>query len=218
MDTEFWKARWRANEIGWHEGRANALLAAHWPALGLAKGSIVFVPLCGKSADMAWLAAQGHHVIGVELSEIAVRDFFAENGLDPKRTSQDGFEVSSAGGIEIWRGDFFQLQRRHLTGVAGVYDRASLVAMPPTMQPAYAAKLTEIVPEAAPMLVLTFDYDQSLMAGPPFSVPTARVEALYGQQFTINELERRDALASRPDLQARGLTQAHTPVNVLRRR
>jgi len=218
VDSEFWKGKWRSNDIGFHEGRPNPLLARYWPSLGMAAGAPVFVPLCGKSVDMVWLAAQGHRVLGVELSDIAVRDFFAENGLEPERESRDGFEVSKAGQIEIWCGDYFRLTPQHLEGVAAVYDRASLVAMPPTMQPGYAAKLIEIVPPAAPILLLTFDYDQTQMSGPPFSTPAAQVHALFDHSRTVTEIDRRNALPSRPDLAARGLTRAETPVFVLRRR
>ena len=189
MEAEFWKQRWNKNEIGWHEGRTNAMLAKHWPALQLATGSRVFVPLCGKTLDMAWLAAQGYRVMGVELSEIAVRDFFGESGLVPACGSRDGFEVSSAGGIEIWCGDLFKLEPRHLADVAGVYDRASLVAMPPSMQPAYAAKLAEILPPGVPMLLVTFTLDEAQPVGPPFSTPPARVRTLFEKDFVIAALE-----------------------------
>jgi len=78
MEPEFWHQRWASNQIGFHEGQVNAYLARHYPQLGLAPGETVFVPLCGKSVDLRWLADQGAHVIGVELSPIAVESFFAE--------------------------------------------------------------------------------------------------------------------------------------------
>jgi thiopurine S-methyltransferase len=218
MDAEFWKARWHNNEIGWHEGRANTMLAKHWPSLGLSKGSAVFVPLCGKSADMAWLAAQGHRVLGAELSDIAVRDFFAENGLEPKRESRDGFEVSSAGGIEIWCGDLFKLQPRHLGSITAVYDRASLYAMPPAMQPTYAAKMAEIVPHGVPTLLVTFSVDEAQPAGPPFSTPPARVRTLFETSFEVAEIDSRDTDEVSPNLRTRGVTRMEQNVLLLRRR
>src|SRR3546814_2467047 len=81
MDPDFWQQRWRDNRIGFHRDGVLPLLEKHWPSLGLATGSRVFVPLCGKSLDMAWLAARGHRVLGVELSPLAVGQFFDENGL-----------------------------------------------------------------------------------------------------------------------------------------
>jgi thiopurine S-methyltransferase len=218
MDAEFWKARWQSNEIGFHEGRTNAMLAKHWPALGLKNGSSVFVPLCGKSADLAWFAAQGHRVLGVELSEVAVATFFTENGLEPKRESRDGFEVSSAGGIEIWCGDFFKIEPRHLSGITGAYDRASLVAMPPTMQPAYAAKMAEIVPRGLPTLLVTFTLDEAQPIGPPFSTPPARVRTLFDANFEISELESKDTDEVSANMRVRGITHMKQHAIVLRRR
>src|SRR3546814_2711790 len=90
MDPDFWQQRWRDNRIGFHRDGVLPLLEKHWPSLGLATGSRVFVPLCGKSLDMAWLAARGHRVLGVELSPLAVGQFFDENGLAPtKRRSEE---------------------------------------------------------------------------------------------------------------------------------
>ena len=218
MDADFWKQRWQTNEIGWHEGRTNTMLAQYWPSRRLPAGSQVFVPLCGKSADMAWLAAQGHRVLGAELSEIAVATFFAENGLTPEREIRDGFEVSSAGGIEIWCGDFFKLKTSHLADVAGVYDRAALVAMPPTMQPAYAAKMAEIVPRGVPTLLITFTLDEAQPSGPPFSTPPARVRTLFEANFEISEIESRDTDEVSVNLRQRGVERMQQHAIVLLRR
>lgn len=218
MKPDFWKDRWTTNQIGFHEGKPNEHLTRHWDSLGVAPGGRVFVPLCGKSLDMAWLAGRGHSVLGVELSEIAVRDFFAEAGVTPTRECCDGFEIAKAGGIEIWCGDFFTLQPRHLAGVAAVYDRASLVAMPPDMQTAYAAKMLEVLPESAPTLLVTLAYDQREMAGPPFSVPVARVQELFGAHYVITEFDSQDAVPSHSNFAVRGLTHADTITMSLVRR
>lgn len=218
MTPDFWTERWTTNQIGFHEGKPNAQLTRYWDTLGVASGGRVFVPLCGKSLDMAWLAGRGHPVVGVELSEIAVRDFFAEAGVTPTRARRDGFDISKAGDIEIWCGDFFTLEPRHLSGVAAVYDRASLVAMPPDMQTAYAAKMLEIVPKSAPTLLVTLEYDQREMAGPPFSVPVARVQELFGVHCVVTGLDRQDALPTHSNFAVRGLTRADTVTMRLDRR
>ncbi len=83
MDPAFWQERWKNQDIGFHQPEFHALLQKYWSRLDLRPGSPVFVPLCGKSLDMVWLAQQGHRVIGAELSELAIDDFFAERGLDP---------------------------------------------------------------------------------------------------------------------------------------
>ena len=84
MTPDFWIERWQKGETGFHQEAGNDLLPKHWPSLALAPRSTVFVPLCGKSFDMVWLAAQGHRVVGVELSPLAVDDFFREQEIESR--------------------------------------------------------------------------------------------------------------------------------------
>ena len=83
MDAEFWLERWREGRTHFHQTRITPLLQKYWPTLAVPKGGRVLVPLAGKSLDMVWLAAQGHAVLGVELSQLAVDQFFEENELRP---------------------------------------------------------------------------------------------------------------------------------------
>jgi len=206
MDLTFWRARWQNKDIGFHQPVIHELLQKHWPQLGLAANSQVFVPLCGKSLDMVWLAEQGHRVIGAELSEIAIDDFFAERGLEPAVREVGKFLVKSAGAYELWCGDIFELPSDAVSGVAGVYDRAALVAFPAGLQRRYAAKLKELAPAGAPVLLITLDYDAECMTGPPFAVPRDQVDRLFADSYAISELECRDALDLNPRFRQRGLT------------
>lgn len=194
MDPTFWHERWQKKETGFHQPAVNDLLQLYWPQLGLDAGSKVFVPLCGKSLDMAWLADQGHRVIGAELSTIAIDDFFAERGLTPTTATNASFTVKSAGAFEFWCGDFFDLPLSAVAGVAGVYDRASLIAFPPSMQERYTVKLKELAPARVPILLITLDYEQSQMAGPPFATPRGQVHRLFADRYDIEELACQSAL------------------------
>jgi thiopurine S-methyltransferase len=218
MDPDFWHRRWGKNEIGFHEGRPNALLTAHWPALGLAGGETVFVPLCGKAIDMVWLAERGHRVIGVDLSPIAIRDFFAEHGLVPEVREVAGFEVHTSGPYELWSGDLFAMPAERLAGVGAVYDRAALVALPDALQQRYAAALKTLLPRAAPILLVAFNYDQAQTAGPPFATPPERVTELFAVDYVLTLVERRPTLDDNPNLKKRGLTWLEESVLILRRR
>jgi thiopurine S-methyltransferase len=218
MEPQFWNDRWQSGEIGFHKGEVHDLLAKHWPSLGLEPGSKVFVPLCGKSLDMVWLAEAGHSVVGAELSGVAIDAFFAERGLEPKVEMLGGFEVKRAGAYEIWQGDFFDLPPRAVRGAAAVYDRAALVALPPAMQPRYAAKLAELVPATAPIVIIGLAYPPGQMQGPPFSTPLARVADLFSRTFVIKLLESRDGLAQSQNLVQRGLTALEECLYVLWRK
>lgn len=216
MDSSFWHDRWQRQDIGFHQAEVHDLLEAHWPGLKLAAGSSVFVPMAGKSLDMAWLASQGHNVIANELSELAVDAFLSSQGLVPAESYSGPFRVKRAAPYEIWLGDYFALSPAALRTVAAVYDRAALVAMPRTMQAAYAAKLIELVPRAAPILLTTLDYDPSEMNGPPFSVPRGEIERLFGASHQIAEIQRRDALDANPHFRTRGLTRLQESAYILR--
>lgn len=218
MDPEFWHSRWQQKEIGFHQSDVLDLLKTHWPELGVASDATVFVPLCGKSLDMVWLAEQGHHVIGVELSEIAIDEFFVERGLAPQVETVGDFKVKRAGAYELWCGDIFALPPGTLANVKGVYDRASLVAFPPEMEERYAKALLAYLPPAVAMLLITFDYDQTKMAGPPFAVPRTQVQRLFGESFTIAEAAARSGVPKNPKLVERGLDFIEECAFVLKRR
>ena len=205
-DATFWHERWQNKDIGFHQAEIHALLQKHWHRLGIARGSNVFVPLCGKSLDMVWLAEQGHRVIGAELSPLAIDEFFAERGLEPNVRAVGNFAVKSAGPFELWCGDIFEMPHEAASHVAGVYDRAALVAFPVELQQRYAAKLRELLAAETPMLLVTLDYDPASMTGPPFSVPRAQVDRLFADHRVITELECRPALDLHPPFRQRGLT------------
>ncbi len=179
MDPEFWHQRWQANQIAFHEAEGNALLSKHFHLLSVQEGERVFVPLCGKSNDLGWLAAQGCRVVGIELSQAAVEAFFAENELEAEISTAGDLTSYKSGPIELFVGDFFKLTREILGPVDAIYDRAALVAMPDSMRGAYARHLAAVSANA-PQLLITFDYDQNQMEGPPFSVSSENIARLYG--------------------------------------
>jgi thiopurine S-methyltransferase len=218
MKKDFWLERWEKEEIGFHEKEGNIYLQRYWPELQIAAGSEVFVPLCGKSVDMQWLRERGHPVVGVELSEIAAQAFFKENSYHPRQSGRAKFTQYAANDIRILCGDFFDLSRDEMAGVKAVYDRASMVALPPEMRRQYAQHLASILPPATRVLLVTFDYHQAEMPGPPFALSGAEVESLYGKYAEIRLLEKVDVLAQNPRFQQRGLTRLHESIYLLKLR
>ena len=206
MDPSFWHDRWENQDIGFHQADIHALLPKYWPRLELGSDASVLVPLCGKSLDMVWLAQQGHRVIGAELSQRAIDDFFAERGLTPTTRASGSFIVKSAGPYELWCGDIFELPYEAVAGVAGVYDRAALIALPHALREQYAETLASLLPATARMLLITLEYEQAQMAGPPFSVQGDEVRALFSGNYACDELECRDVLDGHPHFKQRGLT------------
>ncbi|EJL05335.1 thiopurine S-methyltransferase [Pseudomonas fluorescens Q2-87] len=193
MESEFWHKRWSSNQIGFHLPDVNPYLQRFWPQLRLAQGTRVLVPLCGKSLDLLWLAQQGYPVLGVELSEKAVTDFFIEHQLEPSVSEEGAFKVFRAAEIEIRCGDFFALDQEDLAGCTALYDRAALIALPVPMRERYAAHLQKIMPQCMGLLI-TLDYDQAQMPGPPFSVADDEVRRLLGDVWQLKVLQEQDVL------------------------
>ena len=217
MDAAFWQARWREGRIGFHQDRPTPLLERHWDAIGAPAGSRVLVPLCGKSLDMDWLAARGHGVLGVELAEAAVRQFFEERGLVPEISASANGTHYRAGSVEILCGDAFALDGALLAGCAAVYDRAALIALPPDMRRHYADTLYARLPDGCRGLLVTLEYPQAQKAGPPFSVDDDEVRALFADRWALALLERRDILAQQPCFVTEGVTRLHTAAWDLRK-
>lgn len=191
MDADFWHRRWEENEIGFHESQANKLLVNYFHTLSLSKGSRVFVPLCGKTLDIAWLLSNGFRVVGVELSERAIEQLFAELDVTPDITDLGHLKCYSTQDIEIYVGDIFELSRQQLGPVDAIYDRAALVALPQDMRSRYTAHLREIT-NTSPQLLICFEYDQNLMDGPPFSIGPDKVSSQYQDSYVLTHLERVD--------------------------
>lgn len=215
MKKDYWLERWKREETGFHQDEINPYLRQYWQELHPAPGSEVFVPLCGKSHDMIWLRKQGHTVLGVEWSAMAVQAFFKENGYTAHHVTGEKFDCYEADGIRILCGDFFDLNKDDLAKAGAVYDRASLVALPPEMRERYVRHLLSILPPAIQILLVTFDYPQPEMEGPPFAVSPGEVEALYHKQAEIRLLAQPDILAQEPRFQKRGLSRLRENIFLL---
>ncbi len=217
MQAEFWHQRWQAGEIGFHKHDYNAQMTRFIDLLALEQGDHILVPLCGKSLDMIWLRDQGFRVTGIEISPLAVEGFFSENGIVPERSEHTWGQKYQAGDITIFCANFFDVHSSDLPQVDAVYDRASLIALPQAMRPEYVSHLTQLMPDTTHSLLITLDYPQREMDGPPFSVDEAEVRKLFEQQFIIEPILADDCLANEPRFQAKGLSRLEERVFLLTR-
>ncbi len=217
MDNNFWIERWEQNQIGFHQAEYNTYLQKYWKALDAELGSCVFVPLCGKSLDSLWLRAQGYKVLGIEISQLAISDFFKENKLKPISTKQGKFTQWKCDDITLLQGDFFDLSADDLKQCKTVFDRAALIALPAQMRIDYAKHLINTLPQDAKILLITLEYDQKVMHGPPFSVSENEVQQHYKKQFEIRVLHREDMIDNAQPFKNRGLTSLIETVYLLSR-
>lgn len=198
MEHAFWHARWQEGRIGFHQADINSWLRRYWSRLAVPGDARVLVPLCGKSSDMLWLREQGHPVVGVELSDLACRDFFVEHGTQVTPVAVPEGHTRERDGITLWCADFFELGAQHWGEVTAVYDRAALIALPPAMRKAYAAHLREQLASGVEMLLVTLEFTGS--EGPPFSVPEAEVRRLFEPAFTLVRLDQAEVEGGRREV------------------
>ena len=218
MDIDFWLERWASKQIGFHQERGNPRLERFWPTLEPGSGGRVFVPLCGKSRDMIWFLEQGYRVVGCELSSLAVEAFFAESGLTPAIQQAARYTRWKNNGMEILCGDFFSLEPADIGAIDTFYDRASLVALTPAQRTLYAGHLADLVSKDASGLLITLDYNQAELSGPPFAVSAAEVDRLFGDSFDIRPVFSYDVLEENPGFREKGLTELFEQAYVLKRR
>jgi len=218
MDSDFWHARWQAGQTGFHQNDINAYLIRYWPSLELDLNTRVFVPLCGKTLDMVWLRDQGHSVVGNEISPVAVKAFFAEHGMAPEIQQEGDFSRWSCGHIEILCGDFFRLTAAAIGRIDALYDRAALIALHREQRARYAARITQLLDSRTPGLLVTLDYAQEEMDGPPFAVSADEVNMLYQDDFLIEPLSQIDVLSAHPQFQENGLSSLTEAVYRMHRR
>jgi thiopurine S-methyltransferase len=185
-DNGLWLKFWRDKRSDFHQKNVNRLLTRFWPNLNPLAGSRVFVPLCGKSLDMIWLAKQGHEVIGVELSPVAVKAFFRENKLQPVKLKRGQFTLWKHGKISILCGDFFELTRKDLGEIDLVYDRAALTALPDDIRILYVAHMKKILPVTVRMLLLTAEDVDVKDKTDPVLVVDEEINTLFAEDFQID--------------------------------
>ncbi len=188
MHHDFWHERWAKQEIGFHEGQVNALLAKYFTTVTLPAEARVFMPLCGKAVDIEWIASQGCEVVGVELNESAVEQFFAERSITPNIKTDGAHKCYSYENIRLFVGDFFTLTSKQIGTIDLVYDRAAMVALPPEIRQRYVHTLPPLTGHC-PILLVTFVYDQTALAGPPFSIDMQEIKTCYNHGFAIEWLE-----------------------------
>ncbi|PNH92882.1 thiopurine S-methyltransferase [Vibrio diazotrophicus] len=203
-DPEFWHSKWASNQIGFHLDDVNPLLIEHWHRTEPKREEKIFVPLCGKSEDLVWLATKHNQVHGVELSSIAVRSFFAEHFYTPLVIQLNAHhELYQFDELSIYTGDYFTAP---VETYDIVYDRAALVALPEEMRKEYVERLKSLLNPGGRILLVTLDYEQHEMAGPPFSVPQEEIEQLFAE-FSIERLHQDSANAQHPKRAKKGLSR-----------
>lgn len=189
MNKNFWLEKWEQKQIAFHQSKANSLLINNIDKLNLKDESRIFIPLCGKTLDIAYLLSKGYKVAGAELSEIAINELFEELEIVPQIADLGTIKHYSANNIDIFVGDIFDLNKDILNSIDAIYDRAALVALPLEMRKRYSQHLINIT-ENAPQLLIAYEYDQTKVDGPPFSIIDKEIYDHYKQSYKLTCIEK----------------------------
>ncbi len=193
MEASFWHEKWEIGQIGFHNSEVHPLLVNHIDKLDLNDGDRIFLPLCGKTLDIAYLLKQDYQVVGVELSELAIKELFEELKLTPSISKVGALKLYQADNIDIFVGDFFELSTEIIKTVDAVYDRASFIALPKEMRSAYKTHLVKIT-QSTRQLLVCLEYDQSKLNGPPFAINPDEVQQQYEANYSLNCVERNEII------------------------
>jgi len=222
-----WSQRWEEKKIGFHLSDVNPVLTKFADDLlkpassdensseqveGDCSATRVFVPLCGKTLDMVYLANRAGDVYGVEGIKTALEEFAVEHP-ELKITNngvKDGFEHFEGEKISLLKGDFFALTTDQTEGhFDAVYDRGSLVAIDPSLRDEYIKVLQRLLAKGARILLVTYERigsEESTKMGPPFSIPESGVREIYeGLDWveSVTLLHKEDQFLLFPELKER---------------
>ncbi len=215
MHREFWEDKWTRNEIGFHQTSVNQYLVNYWHQVSCAGQEQVLIPLCGKSHDMLWLNQKGHRILGVEWSAVACRQFFEEAGLTAQVTPGTPFSRYRHQDMELWCGDFFDLSPGATHDIRLVFDRAALIALPHSLRDRYATHLKTLLKPGSRILLVTLEYPQEEMAGPPFCVTDEEVKRLFADRFSIELIHTQSLGRDDPFAKRKGLSYLFEKVFLL---
>lgn len=178
MEADFWHDCWQRNALGFHQQSVHPFITEYLSPLLTCQAQQVFVPLCGKSLDMVWLA-QRLKVIGAELSAIACADFFKEQKLAYQQQSHGQFNRYWFDNISLYQGDFWQLSAKDLGTINWIYDRAALIALPPSQQQPYVEHLMTFISASTTLCLISLEFDPEQLKGPPFPIFTDDLKKLF---------------------------------------
>ncbi|CAK8673503.1 unnamed protein product [Clavelina lepadiformis] len=186
-----WIKRWEIGDTGFHMSQVHPYLLKLKDRF-LKECSTVYVPLCGKTLDLIYLADEGHNVIGSECAEVGILQFFDDNKIKYERSLHPTAPFEVFKGIDktitIYKGDFFQLDSVVMGRVDAIWDRGSFGAIHPSQQMKYGKIIHDIIKENGKYLLCTLRYE-GVRTGNPYSVSENDVQVSFGQSFDISTLD-----------------------------
>eukprot|EP01059_Diplonema_ambulator_P001518 TRINITY_DN1128_c0_g1_i3.p1 TRINITY_DN1128_c0_g1~~TRINITY_DN1128_c0_g1_i3.p1 ORF type:complete len:265 (+),score=82.02 TRINITY_DN1128_c0_g1_i3:81-875(+) len=183
LSINWWDDKWSLRQTSWRRGEATdpqktfdgniEVVRKLLETEPVVKNGKAFVPLCGDSKVVPYLAAKGMSVVCVEGSENALKRLREEIATHPQAV-QDR--------ITVIEGDFFTASLPE-ADIDFIYDRGSLVAIDPARRGEYFAAIQKV---SKPGTICYLEgimrnpaIDGNLQTGPPHHLPLETVTDLY---------------------------------------
>jgi thiopurine S-methyltransferase len=206
MELSYWQSRWQKGNTGWHMDTVYPPLPHLWNQIGMNSDTRVLVPLCGKSLDLLWLTDHCDTVTGVDISPKALQHVMQKHSESFIKDTSHGFTIYRSDSLVLWEGDFAKLPSDQIPPQNLIYDKASIIALPPEKRQRHAEKMIELSSFNTQILIQIFEYDQNEMNGPPFSVEEQELKRLFGNQFKLKCLHEQSKLEELQKFKQRGLS------------
>jgi len=206
VEISYWQSRWEKGNTGWHMDTVYPPLPNLWNHLGMNAEAQVLVPLCGKSLDLLWLADHCDTVTGVEVSPKALQYVMQEHNESFAQDYSHGFSIYRSDSLVLWQGDYAKLPADQIPSQDLIYDKASIIALPAEKRSRHANKTIELSNSDTQLLIQTFEYNQSEMSGPPFSVDEQELKKLFGHWFKLKCIHEQSKLEELQKFKRRGLS------------
>lgn len=186
MEAQFWFDSWEqgGSKTSFHRPDLHPYVTEYCTPEFLA-GKRILIPLCGKTNEIAWFQQYADHVIGVELVQTAIQQYFDEH---PQAYTKDGNRYE-AERLTIINDDLFSLTVEDVGYIDFVYDRASLIAFPLDMRMEYLSKMDALTPIGCQTMLITLEYFP-LLQEPPFSVDFEAVQNYYEENHQIEHFAK----------------------------
>lgn len=185
-----WKETWEktGGNVPWQKSEVDGYLQEHINDLtGGEKNVSILVTWCGNSLDIPWLSSQGYDVVGVEISELGVRQMFEENGIPYSTTQEGGFSIYQAQDrkMKVFVGNYYNLTPELVGTFDGVWDNNAFGAAEVANREKYMSVLVSLLKPDGRVLLGNWEYGELVRDSAPFSLSCTFVKELFQEKFEV---------------------------------
>ena len=186
-----WLEKWKQGTTPWHKPEVDHNIQDHLKELTKGEANVsILVTWCGKSLDLLWLCQQSCDVVGVELSEIAVKQLFEENSVPYSTKKLGEFTLYQAEDrkLKIFLGDYYKLT----PDLAGTFDTAwdnnAFGSSPPADRQKYVSVLSSLLKPKGRVLLANWEYGKLVRDIYPYSLTSSEVKEYFKEMFDVQFL------------------------------